>query len=326
MDAGKLTIKLGWDGARCATVALASTRTQAARALAGRAADEAVALVPRLFSLCGRAQGLAARLALAAARGEAAGVAPLPREVLLEAVGEHLWRLCLDWPQQLGARPLLAEFRGWRQRLAAAVPADDAALAADLQAFVPALTPAAWPDDTAAVPLRLLPPLAAADWARVDIDDAFAAQPLRQGAPAETGALVRQAGEATVAALLAQERHLAARLAARLADLRGLAAALVEPERLAGWCGAATVAAGCGLARVETARGLLLHLMQVKDGRVGRHVIVAPTEWNFHPQGAFVDGIVGRPAATRDAAETLARRLVLALDPCVSYEVVVENA
>ena len=32
----------------------------------------------------------------------------------------------------------------------------------------------------------------------------------------------------------------------------------------------------------------LLHLMQVKDGRVGRYVIVAPTEWNFHPQGAFV--------------------------------------
>jgi len=95
---------------------------------------------------------------------------------------------------------------------------------------------------------------------------------------------------------------------------------------LDGWLDAVPLGDGTGLARVETARGLLLHLMQVKDGRVARYVIVAPTEWNFHPQGAFVGEIVGSPAATRDAAERLARRLALALDPCVGFEVAVEDA
>ena len=66
--------------------------------------------------------------------------------------------------------------------------------------------------------------------------------------------------------------------------------------------------------------------MQVKDGRVARYVIVAPTEWNFHPQGAFSGELVGSAAATRDEALMLARRLALSLDPCVNFEVVVEHA
>lgn len=329
MDAGTLKITVGWDGARCTSATVASTRPQAARALAGRSADEAVRLVPQLFSLCGRAQGLAARLALAAARAQpvaAVACAAARRAVVLEAIGEHLWRLCLDWPPLLGGAPRLDDFRRWRQRLAAAAPADDAALAAELLAFLPSLAPGAWPAETAAPSVALLPPVAAAEWARVGIDAAFAACPQWQGAPAETGALARHAGDVAVAGLLAQGRRIAARVAARLADLRELAATLVDPARVVDRFDAAPVAAGVGLARVETARGLLLHLMQVKDERVGCHVIVAPTEWNFHPQGAFAGEIAGIPAATRDAAAAAARRLALALDPCVAYEVVVEDA
>lgn len=327
MDAGKLIVTVAWDGARCVSASVASSRTQAASALRGRAAAEVVALVPRLFSLCGRAQGFAARLALAAANGEDAFSAAAQREVALEAIGEHLWRLYLDWPPMLGDTPRLVEFRQWRQRLLTAAPDGDAALAADLLAALPTLVKGL-PDDTTPAACALLPAVSAADWggdsATQAIDEAYAAAPLWQGAPAETGALARQAAAVEVAARLADGRRIAARLAARLADLRQLAQGLLDPERLAGWSGAAQLAPGVGLARVETARGLLLHLMQVKDGRVAAYAIVAPTEWNFHPRGAFVGEIVGRPAATRDEAEMLARRLALSLDPCVSYEVVVE--
>ncbi len=332
MDAGGLKLTAVWDGECIVAARIASTRTAAARALVGRDADAAVALVPRLFSLCGQAQGLAARLALAAARGEAVDVASdgrLPREVVVEAIGEALWRLCLDWPALVAPQQAAAAqdaFRHWRLRLLKAPPADDAALAADLLAALPGLLPASLPDDCAAAATPLLPFVAAADWAGQAVDATFAQAPTWNGAPAETGALARHAGEAAVATELAAGRRVAARLVARLADLRLLAEALVSPGRLAGWCGAVPLAAGVGLARVETARGLLLHMIQVKDDRVGRYVIVAPTEWNFHPQGVFAAELAGNPAATRDEAARRARRLALALDPCVNYEVGVEDA
>ena len=55
-------------------------------------------------------------------------------------------------------------------------------------------------------------------------------------------------------------------------------------------------------------------------------MLSSPHGWNFHAQGAFAGEIVGAAATTRDEAERLARRLALALDPCVSYEVRVEDA
>ena len=89
---------------------------------------------------------------------------------------------------------------------------------------------------------------------------------------------------------------------------------------------AATVAEGCGLACVETARGTLLHRIELEGERVARYVIVAPTEWNFHPQGAFVREIGATPARTRAEAVTAASRLALSLDPCVPFEVRFDDA
>lgn len=333
MDAGGLKLTAVWDGERIIAARIASTRTAAARVLVGRDADEAVALVPRLFSLCGRAQGLAARLALAAARGEAladsVGDGRLPREVIIETIGEALWRLCLDWPALVVPQQAAAAqdaFRHWRLRLLKAQPADDAALAADLLAALPGLLPAPLPDNFAATTTPLLPFTAAADWAERAVDATFAQAPTWNGAPAETGALARHAEDAAVATELAAGRRITARLVARLADLRLLAEALVSPGRLAGWCDAAPAGDGTGIARVETARGLLLHLTQVNDQRIERHVIVAPSEWNFHPQGAFVSELTGQPAASQAEAAMRARQLALALDPCITYEVMIEDA
>lgn len=338
MDAGKLILRVRHDGARIVAAAPVSRRTLAAAVLEGRGEADVQTLVPRLFSLCGRAQAHAARLALAAARGEAVETG-LPRALILEAIGEHLWRLCLDWPVALGGGARMAEFRAWRMRLAEAAgdPAHDAALAADLLAALTSLRPRDLPADTADVAPVLLPAGAVAAWLAGHVADpaawadlgCLAAEPLWQGRPAETGALARHAAEPEVAALLAAGRNVAARLLARLADLRALAATLADPAAAGPFCTACAAlpaAPGLGLARVETARGLLLHLIQVNDGRVGRYVIVAPTEWNFHQRGAFVCELAGKAAATRDEAALLAGRLALALDPCVAYEVRVEDA
>lgn len=325
-----MRLELHWDGRQVVAAKVISKRPPAARMLVGQTAVSAVALVPRLFSLCGRAQGVAARLAWEAARselGDTASRAGDLRDVLLEVIGEHLWRLLLDWPAVLGLATRKAEFIAWRKRLlTVADQASAEAFGDELRRWLNDEPPLVVPPFCTSAPAVLLPMLTAAEWASQSIDENFAMRPSYSGLVAETGPLARLAHTSEVAILLAEGKLLAARVLARCAELRLLATALDQPQLITGWLDAATLAPGVGLARVETARGLLLHLMQVNDGKVARYAIVAPTEWNFHPQGAFVREIVACPAVDRAEAGMQAQRLALALDPCVTYEVVIKDA
>ena len=96
-----------------------------ADATTGAPGPEAVALAPRLFSLCGQAQGAASRLAVAAAMGEVLPTGALLRGVVLEAIGEHLRRLLLDWPTVHGLPPEKDVFMCWRKRLLSAKCPED---------------------------------------------------------------------------------------------------------------------------------------------------------------------------------------------------------
>jgi Ni,Fe-hydrogenase I large subunit len=60
-----------------------------------------------------------------------------------------------------------------------------------------------------------------------------------------------------------------------------------------------------------------MHEITLDGDVVADYVIVAPTEWNFHPAGPLSAWLSGLPAA---AARELASRAVLALDPCVPWE------
>ena len=77
---------------------------------------------------------------------------------------------------------------------------------------------------------------------------------------------------------------------------------------------------------MQTARGLLLHRVTVRDGRVADYAIVAPTEWNFHPDGALARGLDGLTGEDIDMIERRTRLAVQALDPCVGCRVEVEHA
>jgi coenzyme F420-reducing hydrogenase alpha subunit len=328
-----LRLQLAWNGQKIVAAHITATRPLAASLLVGQAPERAVALVPRLFSLCGQAQGVAARLALRAARGESTTAEELERavcSVALEAIGEHLWRLLLDWPALLGQSVRKDAFLSWRKRLLAVGDASAAAvLGAELkhwleqeqrQSFEPVLGLR-----LTLTQIALLPWLSATEWAQQLIDEAFSKLPHFSGRPAETGVLARQAENAEVAELRGAGLGIAARLTARYADLRDLADGLIAPDLLAKWVEAAPCGEACGLARVETARGVLLHLIQVRDLKVQRYVIVAPTEWNFHPQGAFVQEIIGVAATSRAQAEAAARSLALALDPCVDIRIEIQE-
>jgi coenzyme F420-reducing hydrogenase alpha subunit len=69
-----------------------------------------------------------------------------------------------------------------------------------------------------------------------------------------------------------------------------------------------------------------MHALRIEDGKIADYAIVAPTEWNFHPDGPFVREASGWMASTREAAELRLKALVLALDPCVEYQIVLREA
>jgi hypothetical protein len=82
--------------------------------------------------------------------------------------------------------------------------------------------------------------------------------------------------------------------------------------------GALQLGAGQALAWCEMARGLLLHWVQLDaSGGVRDYRVLAPTEWNFHPQGSLALTLTDLSPANTAAARTLAA----AFDPCVACTV-----
>jgi len=343
-------------------VRLHSTRPDVAAALLhGRTGDELCAAVPRLFALCGASQGVACALACAAASGAAPASDVVARgnaATAAEIVRESSRHWLLDAPRFEGDTvppgALLAARRAAHWHLGDAAGSSAIALAAfgmpagewlalrtldELDAWIDADAPAVsaralrrvrdeaagWPADAGAV--ALLPAQDGAvhigEWLPPPGAEApFARQPVWRGQPAETGALARQQHDVLVAALLQRGVHRV--LTRGVARLRELARLLTgEAPPLAGVIPAPP---GTGIAWADNARGLLVHQVQLAEGRSLAYRIVAPTEWNFHPQGAVPRSLQGAPAADADAARRLAGRLINSLDPCVAWQVGIDDA
>lgn len=150
----------------------------------------------------------------------------------------------------------------------------------------------------------------------------FTRQPVWQGHCAETGPWTRLNQNAP-------ERFDTPwlRLGARLAELVRLS--LPDAAGRTGSCwlqaGSLSLGANEGLAWVEMARGLLIHTVQVdKHGPDARTLlcrVLAPTEWNFHPQGAVAQVLESLPKATTADAERRILPLMTAFDPCVQFDI-----
>ena len=184
------------------------------------------------------------------------------------------------------------------------------------------------------LPLRYgrhdLPMLASADadWfaARLAQISGFSAAPSRDGTPAEVGPLAARRHPLVDAAVAQWGAGLATRLLAAALD------APVVAERLRGACEQLaddeqaevdTMRRGSGAGVVETARGPLAYRVEVADGRVRTLRSVAPTEWNFHPDGPFRAALAAAPAVADPRAA--ARLLAASFDPCVPFEIADPN-
>jgi hypothetical protein len=356
--AGELKVLVSVREGSVRGVRIESTRPQlASRLLAGKPAAEAVAMVPQLFSICGRSQHIAAELALAAARGAAGAVdAAQVRAIEAEMAQEYLWRALIDWPRDEGSTADATTLAAARSALA---HDDRDLLRALVERDVLGATARQWyehervPDfeiwiargatATArflarvqrdgprhgACDVPLLPHFDADDVAprlaaSLDADPDFERLPTYDGKPAETGASARLAWQPLVAALAqAFGRSTLVRFAARLSELARIACGDPAPMPLAG---SRELAPRRGLGWVETARGLLLHQIDLDGERIARYRIVAPTEWNFHPQGALAAATLG---VHETSAADLRRRtewLLQSLDPCVAYSLEIGHA
>lgn len=358
-DVGKVTLGVVWDGEAVTATDISSTRPMAARVLKGKTPTQVVQIVPLLFSVCGRAQGAAASVALLAAmREESPAVATLERSIVCEALQEHLWRLMLDWPDLLGMPQEDKQFSGWHALLRK-IGAGEAEMATFLHEFerdALGMTAADWlaldsyaalqawwrkPGSALARPLakldelqqsrcqrneaRLLPAWSAAEVQQAcggRWDDAFAARPEWLGAAAETGAWSYHADSPLLRDVWRQSGSKAlTRLLARLVDMVGMASGKTAPR-----LSMSSPAADEGIAVVRTARGLLLHRVRLDGDKVADYTIVAPTEWNFHPAGSFAQDLCGLEEHDGGLLEYRAQIEVMSLDPCVSYEVEIRNS
>jgi uptake hydrogenase large subunit len=143
----------------------------------------------------------------------------------------------------------------------------------------------------------------------------------------ETSSLTRQLGHPLVDSLKPRYGNgLLTRMAARLTELASI------PERLQHMSEALSggdrgvqaalppEAGDVGLGTVEAARGRLTHRAALSNGVVERYQILAPTEWNFHPQGVVAQGLIGFPRGNETTFTRHAELFIKAVDPCVGYQ------
>lgn len=302
---------------------IVNDRPMVMRLLIGRLAEDIPTIVSGLFAICRQAQGAAARLAVDVARGSPAILTTGERQsIVVEAIKEHLRRILVDWPGFLRLPP---DVETYVELFKALDRGDLEAVRSWLGTarFHPLFDALADVDqtDTGSLPgdFPTVPTTSARDW--LDRlggvpDDVFCRFPTWDGTPAETGGLARQGNNPEVRAFQEKKAPLSARLAALCADVRAWGNGAGPADFADACCGGSNI----GLARVETARGILIHGVQLDQaGRVSAYGIVAPTEWNFHPNGAFKTQAMRFSGSPKDLDRPL-RALALALNPCVSFD------
>jgi hypothetical protein len=151
----------------------------------------------------------------------------------------------------------------------------------------------------------------------------FAQRPIWQGQCAETGAwsrVRRRQGAAVSGPETSGGMSAWTRLTSRWLELVDLCAD--EPVQVAPHAGLSSGALALGqgqaLGWCEMARGLLLHWVQLDaQGRVDAYQVVAPTEWNFHPDGALAQALMRLSPQDITGAALLGK----AFDACVDCQV-----
>lgn len=298
-SAGRLVVRAVYDQGELREIAVDLERPQVTRLFIGQLPDVVIKTVPYLFTLCAQAQRVAAQAAVNAALGETPRT-PEHAELWIEVLHENLWRLLLDWPVAVGLPPANEAFVTWRAGrngdgvLGNTRKLIDTVLNPLSEACLANLAVTAGDDDP-----HPQPALAPAAWLAYwqGLQDQMPALPL----PASMAALYR------------------ARLLEVDAALAALEATRPFPIASAG-------EAGWGVGQTLTARGVLTHAVHVADGKVVRYRVQAPTDSLFADARALDALLANRRFVTLDQARQGLNQAILALDPCLPYNVELQDA
>jgi hypothetical protein len=297
-SAGRLMVRGRYADGRLHDIAVDLQRPTVTRLFIDQLPEAVVKTVPYLFTLCAHAQRAAAQAALAVAQDKVPRVAD-SAELWIEVLHENLWRLLLDWPPALGLPPEKDAFIAWR-----AARNSDECLAVTQRLLAETLQPLFEKclkklADRSIVENDSPPALAPAAWLDYwqGLSDAMPAMPQPHS--------IRSV--------------LMARLAEVEAALAGLAANAPFPLATAG-------GEGWGVAQTLTARGVLTHAAHVVDGKVASYRVQAPTDGYFADAAALSSLLGNLEFASLDQAKQALNQAILALDPCLPYEVELNDA
>jgi coenzyme F420-reducing hydrogenase alpha subunit len=317
--------------------------------VAGRPAAEMLELVPRLFTLCAVAHGVAAQTAVDAAQGtdvpqeirrrraaavlgerlveELRGVVTGSRLLEQESVAAAMRDLMrasatfvsaanFSVPERLNAIDLIERSLDQISVAARENPVDDSAAIG----FGPSGTACLTADNDRDIIARL-----------VREGAGYASAPDLDGTVPETGPWARS--RASDARPADRPETAAARLQARLDEIVRMPPMLCgltigggdssfADAAVTGYC----LGEGSGAAAVETARGRLYHHVELDTkGSVRRFRYLAPTEWNFHPRGPLARMLSGAAIDLDRGGPDGVERLIAAFDPCVGYKLTIRE-
>ncbi|MGE0194983.1 MAG: nickel-dependent hydrogenase large subunit [Methylocystis sp.] len=321
-------------------------QVDATRLLRGKAANDAPRLIGSIFTLCAASQLVASEAAVAAAQSLHLSDAlrwRWRRMLYAERVAEHLRASMLDWPGEKSDPRRLAHLPALRQALTIARAAEKEEgrslhialkeAASEVGAPLGDGAPRAWLGELWRDVLQngqIAPWRERADFLAIgDVetvhlalegrDADFLSRPHLPGRIVETGAFARH-----FARLSRDIGLLAARLQARFYDIAYALDALAYREPLAGeedLVVARSSQPGEGFAMVDSPRGFLFHRVELDaSGAVKTYDILAPTEWNFHPAGPFVEALAAAKLNVGDPRRIVATLAAL-FDPCASYDI-----
>ncbi|MGV6817378.1 MAG: nickel-dependent hydrogenase large subunit [Thiotrichales bacterium] len=245
------------------------------------------------------------------------------KEATQEAVASAFFQAWPNFHDDLSGQLFSRSAEQWLSEMETTAALDRWAMTADTQAsrFLRWFDAQPWRDAGAAPDVPVLTMTDEALAGRLEAErEAFCAQPDDRGAVPEmswfTGLVAVPLKEQLIAA---RGNGLFTRCACRLLliarllrDLSRFAAGggLVVPDD-------STVP---GMAHTEAARGRLTHSITLRGDTVERLSVLAPTEWNFHPQGVAAKALEALLPDDSAALEAQAKLLIHAIDPCVGYQ------
>ena len=273
-------------------------RPPVARVFVGQLPEAVCKTVPYLYSLCAQAQRSAAHGALVAAFAMEPELID-DRALWLECLHEHLWRLLIDWPPALGVKDARDDFVAWR----------NARQNDNLFQVSSALVRRALDGGVIEKCREIL----------VDRNNVSILLPVLNAAPF----LAFWRGECDSLPPLQAPDNVASTYEIRVLAMQAALAGLLNEEPFPV---AAAGDDGWGVGQCLTARGVLTHAVHMVDDRVAKYQVWAPTDRYFSDAGALTTLLAGEEWPDIEAARRGLRLAVLALDPCLPYEVEMSHA